>query len=115
MENSGHNISSYLVNMNILEIVAMKSNNNINTNVRYGLDIICFVCVKLAEFEKNKSSEEDVKENGAQEQGGVIPPRVVADALLTICAVEKADVKDAESIAMATIEIAHNPYICKFP
>jgi len=43
------------------------------------------------------------------QQMGYIPPRVLSLALVAIAAVQKPEVKDAVSVAMATLLPAHHP------
>ncbi|KAK7087777.1 stalled ribosome sensor GCN1-like [Littorina saxatilis] len=62
----------------------------------------------VSDLRKQQEREDEMK---AGEESKVINPRVLCDALLTLCTVEKVDVKDAEAIAMATLLPAHHPYL----
>ncbi|KAL3857310.1 hypothetical protein ACJMK2_011991 [Sinanodonta woodiana] len=64
---------------------------------------------KLVEPDQEKGDGD--KENVSQDQQKFIPPHILAQAIINITAVEKADPKDAESIALATLKPAHHPCI----
>ncbi|XP_067680434.1 stalled ribosome sensor GCN1-like [Haliotis asinina] len=65
---------------------------------------------KLSDFQNYQLADDD-SNDGAGDSATIISPRILSDALITICSVQKADVKEAESIALATLLTAHHPYI----
>lgn len=64
---------------------------------------MCELKIQLEKEEEGKGSEESK----------VIIPKIMCDALLSICTVEKVDARDAQAIAMATLLPAHHTYIGK--
>jgi len=64
---------------------------------------------KLSDLQKSMNKEDDGKESDNNNK--LVRPDIIASTLLTICSVQKVDVKDAENIAMATLLPAHHPYV----
>lgn len=62
----------------------------------------------VSELQLQLAREEESK---VGEETRVIHPKIMCSALLTICTVDKVEVKDANSIAMAVLLPAHHPYI----
>lgn len=61
----------------------------------------------------NPETVDNEKENVATEVTKYIAPVTLARGLMSITSVDKADPKDAETIAMATVRSAHHPSIGK--
>ncbi|CAL1534334.1 unnamed protein product [Lymnaea stagnalis] len=69
---------------------------------------------KISELHLAQAKEEEnTKSEGSENAmfSKVVNPAIIASTLQTICAVERVDPKDAETIAMTTLIPAHHPYI----
>ena len=76
------------------------------------ISVFSFVFLKLSDLQKSMNKEDDGKESDNNNK--LVRPDIIASTLLTICSVQKVDVKDAENIAMATLLPAHHPYVGKY-
>ena len=70
----------------------------------------CFT-LQVSELRQQLEREDEAK---VGEESKVINPKILCDALLAVCSVEKVDARDAEAIAMATLLPAHHPYISQY-
>jgi hypothetical protein len=64
--------------------------------------------VQVSDLQLQLAREEEGK---GGEESKVINPKILCYALLTVCTVDKVEVRNAQSIAMASFLPAHHPYI----
>ncbi|KAH3887187.1 hypothetical protein DPMN_011203 [Dreissena polymorpha] len=69
--------------------------------------VACSCFVQVVDMEV----AEDTDRDSAPEQTKYVLPRILTQALIALASVHKVDVKDASSIAMATLLPAHHPCI----